>query len=172
MTILRSPLFRPKLRANWKFPYSTQFSKIINRGILRKTLTWPLFKKLSIPYFGVTTVLQLKLLPRKRLVIFYMTTKKLLDPQRPLLKFISVKGIILFAYWQSLLLALLDQERFTSSTEKNFLHFHLGFTVVFVHHHFFDSYVLLTPLYVSNSVIFLTDFDEWLIDSLWPTMTS
>ena len=46
----------------------------------------------------------------KRLVIFYMTTKKLLDPQRPLLKFISVKGIILFAYWQSLLLALLDQE--------------------------------------------------------------
>jgi len=43
------------------------------------------------------------------LVIFYMTTKKLLDPQRPLLKFISVKGIILFAYWQSLLLALLDQ---------------------------------------------------------------
>ena len=43
------------------------------------------------------------------LVIFYMTTKKLLQPQRPLLKFISVKGIILFAYWQSLLLALLDQ---------------------------------------------------------------
>lgn len=43
------------------------------------------------------------------LVIFYMTTKKLLSPQRPLLKFISVKGIILFAYWQSLLLALLDQ---------------------------------------------------------------
>ena len=44
-----------------------------------------------------------------RLALFYISTKKLLGPQRPLLKFISVKGIILFAYWQSLLLALLDQ---------------------------------------------------------------
>lgn len=43
------------------------------------------------------------------LALFYISTKKLLGPHRPLLKFISVKGIILFAYWQSLLLALLDQ---------------------------------------------------------------
>jgi len=38
-----------------------------------------------------------------------MSTKKLLAPQNPLLKFISVKGIILFAYWQTLLLSILAQ---------------------------------------------------------------
>jgi len=43
------------------------------------------------------------------LALFYMSTKKLLAPQNPLLKFISVKGIILFAYWQTLLLSILAQ---------------------------------------------------------------
>ena len=43
------------------------------------------------------------------LALFYTCTKKLLEPQRPLMKFISVKGIILVCYWQSLAIAIYGQ---------------------------------------------------------------
>lgn len=43
------------------------------------------------------------------LALFYICTKKLLEPQRPLMKFISVKGIILVCYWQNLLISILAQ---------------------------------------------------------------
>lgn len=50
------------------------------------------------------------------LALFYIATKKLLAPQKPLLKFISVKGIILFAYWQTLLLSIWAQYDTTIQT--------------------------------------------------------
>jgi hypothetical protein len=40
------------------------------------------------------------------LALFYTCTKKILEPQRPLMKFISVKGIILVCYWQSLFISI------------------------------------------------------------------
>jgi len=43
------------------------------------------------------------------LALFYICTKKLLESQRPLMKFVSVKGIILVSYWQNLLIAILAQ---------------------------------------------------------------
>ena len=54
-------------------------------------------------------IVRIYLPPFESLALFYMSTKKLLAPQNPLLKFISVKGIILFAYWQTLLLSILAQ---------------------------------------------------------------
>jgi len=53
---------------------------------------------------------------KSSLALFYIATKKLLAPQKPLLKFISVKGIILFAYWQTLLLSIWAQYDTTIQT--------------------------------------------------------
>lgn len=43
------------------------------------------------------------------LALFYICTKKLLEPHNPVMKFVSVKGIILVCYWQNLLIAILAQ---------------------------------------------------------------
>ena len=63
------------------------------------------YTHLNGPYFSFEICFP----PFESLALFYMSTKKLLAPQNPLLKFISVKGIILFAYWQTLLLSILAQ---------------------------------------------------------------
>lgn len=43
------------------------------------------------------------------LALFYICTKKLLEPHNPVMKFVSVKGIILVSYWQNLLIAIVSQ---------------------------------------------------------------
>jgi len=43
------------------------------------------------------------------LVLFYMATEEQLKPFRPLSKFLCIKAIIFFSYWQGCLIVLLQQ---------------------------------------------------------------
>ncbi|KNC55848.1 uncharacterized protein AMSG_11291 [Thecamonas trahens ATCC 50062] len=41
------------------------------------------------------------------LVVFYLSTKAELAPQQPMLKFLCIKAVVFFAFWQSIVIALL-----------------------------------------------------------------
>lgn len=43
------------------------------------------------------------------LVLFYVATEELLEPFRPLPKFLCIKGVIFFCYWQGVILSLLEK---------------------------------------------------------------
>lgn len=43
------------------------------------------------------------------LVLFYVVTEELLEPYRPLPKFLCIKGVIFFCYWQGIALGILEK---------------------------------------------------------------
>ena len=49
------------------------------------------------------------------LIVFYLATRDLLKPFKPVIKFVLVKGVIFFTFWQGFTLALLTSARVLES---------------------------------------------------------
>ena len=111
--------FMPPLQVNG------QFIRHVKRGALQFVFLKPLLAVLTLvlyatghytegdwsassSYLWITIVYNITYtIALYALLLFYMGTHELLEPFRPLLKFILVKSVIFLTYWQGLLIAIL-----------------------------------------------------------------
>lgn len=52
------------------------------------------------------------------LILFYVTAEELLEPFKPLPKFLCIKGVIFFSYWQGIALLILQNLGFLGASEE------------------------------------------------------
>jgi hypothetical protein len=111
--------------------YRTCLRMVIQYVILRPTMT---FCSVFLYYFGLFTEGDFSLTKGYiyiaivnnisvcfalwYLVLFYETMVEELSPHRPLLKFLCVKGIIFFTYWQSVVIAVISYYGAFGDTEE------------------------------------------------------
>jgi hypothetical protein len=131
------------IRHPWPFNYLFRsfkpggvFVRLVKLGVLQFVMFRPLLSFLSIllAYFGlyhentfsgqdgylyIFIVSNISFtLALYGLILFYVTAEELLEPFQPLPKFLCIKGVIFFCYWQGILLLLLENLGFLGSTEE------------------------------------------------------
>ncbi|OMJ67555.1 hypothetical protein SteCoe_35248 [Stentor coeruleus] len=125
---------KDRIEHPWPFNYffmsfhpGSSFLRLVKIGVLQFVLVRPLLSALSIGlgifglykdgYFGFdNSYLYIFIfnnisftLALYGLVLFFVTTEELLEPYHPLPKFLCIKGVIFFSFWQGIALSILEK---------------------------------------------------------------
>jgi len=131
--------------------WTTQF--VILRPILSIiAVVLQLMDKLDSVYMLISIILNISVtLAVSALMIFYHTFDKELSPYRPLAKFLCIKGVVFFAFWQSVVLELLcylkvvheghwyTTEEVSEAIQNLLVCIEMGLLFTFAHNYAFDS---------------------------------
>ena len=124
---------KERIEHPWPFNYffhsfhpGSQFLRLVKIGVLQFVLFRPLLSALALifssfdiyhnNYYGVDdSYVYLMILSNISftlalygLLLFYVTTEELLEPYRPLPKFLCIKAVIFFSFWQGIALSFLQ----------------------------------------------------------------
>jgi len=131
--------------------WTTQF--VILRPILSIiTVVLQLMNKLDSAYMLISIILNISVtVAVSALMIFYHTFVKELSPYRPLAKFLCIKGVVFFAFWQSVVLEVLcyfkvvheghwyTTEEVSETIQNLLVCIEMGLLFTFAHNYAFDS---------------------------------
>jgi len=131
--------------------WTTQF--VILRPLLSIiAVVLQLMNKLDSTYMLISIILNISVtLAVSALMIFYHTFDKELSPYRPLAKFLCIKGVVFFAFWQSVVLEVLcyfkvvheghwySTEEVSEAIQNLLVCVEMGLLFTFAHNYAFDA---------------------------------